>query len=233
MSRMRHIGQTLSTGSRVIIVTSQIPGRADRALVLQPETLPDSLRSTLNSLVQTPEGQSSLDFGQFLDRRKVEGYDMSLLMLLHKEGRLVPMPIDNIVLTPSAGEAFPMREILERTGHHVPKVSDSEPPVERRFNPHEHNQQADLEKNRLAIAKNLLAQAAILDEEAALKREEAYKACPDLRPLPPVSTIAAPTPEVAPIVSAPETAADGGFELNMFGGDTTLTDQPTGPATDQ
>lgn len=224
---LRHLGIIQNTGSRVIVAFMQLPEAPQKCLVIQLDTLPDYYKETINRIVQSDEGQAANDFAMVLSRHKVEGMNKDLLTVLHETRNLIPLPIDNLLMTPAPGMSFPLREVLRQMGRNVPTGQPgqadqyAEP---KRFNQFEENQQADLDQNRLMIAQSKIRQAELLEADAARYRNEAYEIAPHLRPavrhqapITPAAPIE-PAADFLPQVSAMEDIASGReTQLDLFG----------------
>lgn len=208
----RHTGKIANTDQRCVVVMMQVPGREDHALVCPTDTLPPRYEQALRELVDSNEGQAEVEIWKLLSRRIMPDTGRSVMETLHLEGRLMPVPVGNIVMLPMPNKPFPLEQILHAMGRSTvasgktapptpPQQQMPTPPVmppttqpqalveEQKFNPHLMNQQAGKAEDASAVAQNLLFEASMIEgdakalmADAASKRQRAYALAPSLRP---------------------------------------------------
>jgi len=208
---LRHVGRLASTDSKCVVVMMQIPGNMDHALIVESDSLPDRMHQAVMEAVESNEGQQDDILANVLGRKPLpDGGGVDIMNALHTSGRLRPVPIDQVIMVPSPGNAFPLKTILESLGklsndpnaEEIPADLAGQDPNELfGFNPHAHNQDAIENEDTLATAKGILIQANMLQAEANGLYEKAYRAAPSLRPAP---TATAPK-------AKPKAAPAGGF----------------------
>lgn len=178
---LRHVGKTINTDRRIVVVYMQIPGRTDHALVIDTDALPQQFHDELMDIVQG-EGQKTPVLADILGRRIMAYSGADILSTLHQHGRLQPMPVSNIMMLPQPNHPVPLSKIIEYMN------TTTQPPVEEQITeePRDNriieNQAVDKENQQYQIAANILAEAEMLADEAKRKREQAYKMYPGLRP---------------------------------------------------
>jgi len=217
---LRHVGKIHNTGSRVLVAFMQLPDAPQKCLVIQVDSLPEYYRELINRLVQSEEGQAATDFAMVLSRHKIEGANKDVLTALHQAGQLIPLPVDNVVMTPIPSIAVPLREVLTQMGKVVPSgnaqaQADQYAPA-KRFNQFEENQQADLDNNRVMMAQSKLRQAQLMEDDARRYRAEAYEMAPQLRPM--TSTSIAANAAVTAANAATSASSNASYAVNRTDG---------------
>lgn len=208
----RHVGRIRNTDRRCVVVYMQIPGTPDHALVVDTDALPDNLHDALQEVVQSHEGQNTVDIANLLARRIVPHLGVDILNVLHARGSLQRVPVDNIVMYPSPNSPFPLRQIIEMMGGSVGQAAAQTPVDPSIQNRHAENHKAAAAEEQLAVANNILIQARDLEAQAAAKREQAYQLAPSLRPN-----------QAAPAAPIPH---DGDAQLAMEDGAATVLVRP-------
>jgi hypothetical protein len=195
----RHVGKLRHTDARVVVMFMQIPGKEDHALVVNTTGLPARLEQYLSQILDSPEGQSVADLGSIMNRRLTPDTGEPLLNAFHAGGLLQRVHVDDVVMYPTPGFGYPLRQILESLGKVVPDTSNNVTPLPfdpsfyagneaadpvvygRDTNTHSINREAENAEYNLSIAQNLLREADDLASTANQKREQAYKYAPQLR----------------------------------------------------
>lgn len=185
---MRHVGKLKQTDTRCVVVMMQIPNREDHALIVESDSLPDHYHQHIMSCLESREGQANPNFGEELGRRQIfiaDRGNMTILQALHEARFLRPVHIDKIMMTPTPGTAYPLRQVLESMGRIVPGGESSvlDPNVAK-FNPHLHNANLKSAEDKLSTAQGIISQAQYLELDAKRLREQAYAISPELRPAP-------------------------------------------------
>lgn len=186
---MRHVGKLRQTDTRCVVVMMQIPGREDHALIVESDSLPDHYHQNVMACLESKEGQSNVNFGDELSRRQIfiaDRGNMSILQALHEARFLRPVKIDDVLMVPSPGNAFPLKTVLESMGTNVPgekyALDPSQDPNLPKFNPHLHNINSKSSEEKISSAKGIISQAEYLEADAKRLREQAYALAPELRP---------------------------------------------------
>jgi hypothetical protein len=177
----RHIAKLRNTDQRVVVLFMQIPDRSDHALVAPMENLSSHVEQLLMEIVESAEGQADPTLANVLGRRLVGNTGKSMLQVLHESQLLRAVHIDQVIMYPQPNMPFPLRDIIEKIGPNtLPPPSDETLEANEKFNPHNNNAAARAVEERLAIAKNLLAEAEDLQDAATRKRQDAYRIAPEL-----------------------------------------------------
>ncbi len=183
---MRHVGKMANTDQRIVVVFMQLPQRPDHALVVPVDNLPQRFEQAVMDVLKTPEGQQAMPFADALHRHRMPESGETILEALHKQGKLVAVPVTNILMLPSPNQPIRLSDILDEQGllpQNVAKNFESD-----KFNPHTYNQKVDISEAAREGARGLLIDAEMLEAEGRKKREAAYAKDPSLR-----ANAAAPT----------------------------------------
>ena len=154
----RHIGRVTNTGANCVVVFIQLDGDEENALIIESESLPPKYSDLFAEAVMSREAQEEPELSKVLSR-KIFAAGATMLNLLHQEGFLVKMPIDNITMLPTRNTAMPLREIVDAMNPDAIKKSG--------------NVGKDFAATKIEQAKDLEGQAKAL-------RTEAYKLDPKL-----------------------------------------------------
>ena len=186
---MRHVGKLKKTDSRCVVVMMQIPNREDHALIIESDSLPDHYHQSVMQILESKEGQANVNFGDELARKQMyiaNRGNMAILTALHEAKFLRAVHIDDVLMTPQPGSAYPLRQILESMNAAIPGAKSvldpKQDPNTPRFNPHTHNQDVKASEDKISAARGILGQAEFLERDARRLREQAYAIAPDLRP---------------------------------------------------
>ncbi len=154
----RHIGRVTNTGANCVVVFIQLDGDEDNALIIESESLPPKYSDLFAEAVMSREAQEEPELSKVLSR-KIFAAGATMLNLLHQEGYLVKMPINNITMLPTRNQAVPLRQIVDA------------------MNPEAAKKSGDVSKD---FAKSKMAEAKKLEAEAKKLKEEAYVLNPKL-----------------------------------------------------
>lgn len=178
----RHMGQIANTSRKCIVIFLEIPGKEDHSLVVDLDALPDRHAQTLRELALSPDGQKSVNLGDFLHRRKYEESSQNFLEMLHLNRYLLPVEHTNLIMNPEPGRNVPMTEIIK--GYRA-----SNGIVEEELDP---KVKAEMEKAEAKVqetvldpvvqAEQLLKQSAEMEAQAKSLKEQAYALNPELKP---------------------------------------------------
>ena len=186
MEMLRHVAKVANTDQRCVVVFMQIPGREDHALVVPIDNLPPRMEQAVMDVLQSPDGQNEETFANALSRNLMPDTGKDILQTLHSNNRLVPVPISQVLMMPRPNQPVKLSTILEQLGRLPDQQSRGlmEDYAVNKFNPHQHNQQAESSEQSRNIARNLLVEAEMLESDARRKREQAYGYDASLRPHP-------------------------------------------------
>lgn len=184
MNMMRHVAKLANTDQRCVVAFMQIPNREDHALVVPTDNLPPRIEQAVMDVLKSPQGQQEENFGVALSRHLLPDTGQNILEALHGSGRLVPVPVQQVLMMPTPNQPVKLSSILESLGRlpdQQTKGLMEEYAVEK-FNPHLNNQVATSNENQRLIARNLIVEAELLELDAKRKREQAYHIDSSLRP---------------------------------------------------
>ena len=178
---IKHVGTHKGTNTRLSVVFLRLPDDKENALAVYSDSLPDKYHEDFMKAVESKEGQAAKELYEVLSR-KVFWNGNNMLETLHKEGLLVKLPVDSIIMTPNSNTSLPLSDLLKQmdeiTGGQTTR------PTETKGQTVQENivEQVDMaaEGDNKKIAQNLLIQAVMLEEEAVKKRAEAVKYDPSL-----------------------------------------------------
>jgi len=190
----RHVGKIASTEQRCVVAYMQIPNREDHALVIPTDSLIPLYHQAVMDVLESNEGQQDETLANVLSRRIMPDTGKSILQTLHETGKLMPVPVSDILMYPQPNTPFPLEMILNGMKRNIPQNTNPRyaDAAMQKYNPHTANQRADNFEESTGIARNLLVEADMLQEEADRKRKQAYTIAPHLQPntpLPPVDHI--------------------------------------------
>ena len=184
MNMMRHVAKLANTDQRCVVAFMQIPNRSDHALVIPTDNLPPRYEQAVMDILKSPEAQQEEDFAVALSRHLLPDTGQNILETLHHQGRLVPVPVHQVLMMPTPNNPVRLSEVLKTLG----RMSDTqtqdlvEQYAAEKFNPHLHNQKAVSNEQSRSIARGLIVEAEMLEMEARKKREHAYQIDASLRP---------------------------------------------------
>jgi hypothetical protein len=100
MNDLKHVGRFSSNGRKCLVAYRTLPGESDHCLVIQTESLDDSYHDALINLVESTAAQNSHEFAEILARSTFPDGSV-MLATLHKSGKLIKMPTDQIEMIPN------------------------------------------------------------------------------------------------------------------------------------
>ena len=107
---MKHIGKMKNTGVKVLVAFRTVPGESDQALVIQAANLPDAQHDAIMTLIETTQAQDVFELGEILFTRPFpDGRPM--LRALQSEGRLLKVPTDLVIMTPTINSEIPLDQL--------------------------------------------------------------------------------------------------------------------------
>lgn len=126
MADLKHVGRSVDTKKRCLVVFRTLPGDAYTCLVLPTESLPDSYHDAVINLVEGIAGQQSYELGEVMGRTQFPDGSI-MLSALHSQRRLVAMPTNKIEMTPNASTIVNLAElnqiIAEQQGVAIDEIS--------------------------------------------------------------------------------------------------------------
>lgn len=126
MADLKHVGRSVDTKKRCLVVFRTLPGDAYNCLVLPTENLPDSYHDAVVNLVEGVAGQQSYELGEIMGRTQFPDGSV-MLAALHTQRRLVSMPTNKIEMTPNASTVINLAElnqiIAEQQGVAVDEIA--------------------------------------------------------------------------------------------------------------
>jgi len=193
MNMMRHVAKIANTDQRCVVAYMQIPGREDHALVIPTDNLPPRFEQAVMDVLKSPQGQQEETFAVALSRQLLPDTGQNIFEALHVQGRLLPVPVAQVLMMPSPNAPQRLSTILETLGRLPNQQAQGlmEEYAVNKYNPHINNQVASNNENTRAIARNLIVEAEMLELDARRKRDRAYSIDPDLRPNPVIATMSA------------------------------------------
>lgn len=202
MSRnIKHVGQLVNTQKRCVVVFRELPDDPTQCLVVDTDALPDWMHDDVINASESPGAQASANFYEYAER-SVMADGSNMLQSLHKTGRLMKTPTDNVKMTPNNSVAIGLTElnnIIREQSNDAPvvappddqtamagkDVADATPQPMTTGNIVEDvaatNQEA---MDPQDLAKSLLAQAKTFEQEAKSLKTQAYELAPNLKPGP-------------------------------------------------
>ena len=110
MPFIKHVGQTVDTNKKCIVVFRNLPGDNDHCLIVETEALPANYHDKLIEAVERPSAQSEMDFYSFA-QREVFHDGNNMLQSLHNFGWLKRKQVDQIEMMPTPGVVINLREL--------------------------------------------------------------------------------------------------------------------------
>lgn len=110
MPFIKHVGQTVDTNKKCIVVFRSLPGDNDNCLIVETEALPANYHDKLIEAVESPSAQSEMDFYSFA-QREVFHDGNNMLQSLHGFGWLKKKQVDQIEMMPTPGVVINLREL--------------------------------------------------------------------------------------------------------------------------
>lgn len=98
------------TGRKVLVAFRTLPGDAYSCLVIPTESLDDSYHNALINLVEGNAAQTAYEFAEALDRTQFPD-GSRMLPSLHAKGKLVKVPTDQVVMTPTISSSVLLSEL--------------------------------------------------------------------------------------------------------------------------
>lgn len=110
MAAFKHVGRVKKNNAKIIIVFRTLPGDPYSALVMGTDNLTDLYHNSIMTLLESPQGQQSGEFGDIMSTRFFpDGRQM--LSAMHIDGRLVKLPTSDILVTPTPTDSVSLDEL--------------------------------------------------------------------------------------------------------------------------
>jgi len=110
MAELKHVGRSVDSKKKCLVVFRTLPGDAYTCLVLPTESLPDSYHDAVINLVESNAGQQSYELGEVMARTQFPD-GSTMLAALHAQRRLQPMPTNKIEMTPTTATTINLAEL--------------------------------------------------------------------------------------------------------------------------
>ena len=110
MPFIKHVGQTIDTNKKCIVVFRSLPGDEGSCLIVETEALPANYHDKLIEAVESPTAQSEMDFYNFA-QREVFHDGNNMLQAMHQFGWLKKKQVDQIEMMPAPGVSINLREL--------------------------------------------------------------------------------------------------------------------------
>jgi hypothetical protein len=107
---LKHVGKMKHNNAKVCVVYRTLPGEAYSALVVGTSTLSEQYHNAMIKEVESLQGQESNELGDLLNTRYFpDGTNM--LHQLHLTKKLVKVPTDGVVMTPSSNSEIMLDQL--------------------------------------------------------------------------------------------------------------------------
>jgi hypothetical protein len=131
MNSIKHVGRFVRNGRKCLVVYRTLPGDAYNCLVVPTESVTDGYHDALINLVESNAAQSANEFAEVLARNIFPDGSV-MLASLHKQGKLVKVPTDQIEMIPNTQQRIKLDElnllIAEQKGVAVDDLAITEEP---------------------------------------------------------------------------------------------------------
>lgn len=181
---LKHVGKTIDTDRKVIVVFREVPGEEDYCLVVDTASLSEIVHDDVVSAVESQSGQESLNFYEYASRILLSNGNQ-MLSSLHSGGQLVKQPTKNILMTPNSETSIALDELNKLIGEQTNNAPVVAGPVdETKTTSAGVGGQDDLDHviDDSELAKNMMTQAVQFEAEAKALRDQAYELDSSLKP---------------------------------------------------
>lgn len=110
MNSIKHVGRFVKNGRKCLVVYRTLPGDAYNCLVVPTESVTDGYHDSLINLVESNAAQSSNEFAEVLARNIFPDGSV-MLASLHKQGKLLKVPTDQIEMIPNTQQRIKLDEL--------------------------------------------------------------------------------------------------------------------------
>jgi len=170
MANVKHVGKS-SNGQKIVVLYRTVPDEDHNCLVTETGRLPPNYHDRLMELVESEEGQQSLELADLLSRRFFADGE-NVLGTLHKKGFIKKVSTSSIMLTPNSKTSVPLNEVnallLNKPSTPAKSVSES-------FKENGKPEQAPSTSalNNSSLAQSFISQAERYEKEAQALRKQA------------------------------------------------------------
>jgi hypothetical protein len=183
MPFIKHVGQTVDTNKKCIVVFRSIPNEEGSCLIVETEALPANYHDKLIESVESPTAQSEMDFYSFA-QREVFHDGNNMLQAMHQFGWLKKKQVDQVEMMPAPGVVINLRELNQQLNDIKAKADQSQ------------QEKAAGVLSDKDLANQMRSQAAFYAKEAQRLSEEANKLDPQSVAPPIVQKVAIPVQNV-------------------------------------
>ena len=167
MTDLKHVGRLSANGRKCLVAYRTLPGESDHCLVIPTESLDDSYHDALISLVESNAAQNSHEFAEVLARSTFPDGSV-MLASLHKSGKLVKMPTDQIEMIPNFQTRIKLDElnymIAQQLGVSVNDLALTDP---KKVKP----QEPEVEVREVATVNEMPAPSAEFDDSLTVEQK--------------------------------------------------------------
>jgi len=167
MTDLKHVGRLSANGRKCLVAYRTLPGESDHCLVIPTESLDDSYHDALISLVESNAAQNSHEFAEVLARSTFPDGSV-MLASLHKSGKLVKMPTDQIEMIPNFQTRIKLDElnyiIAQQLGVSVNDLALTDP---KKIKP----QEPEVEVREVATVNEMPAPSAEFDDSLTVEQK--------------------------------------------------------------
>jgi hypothetical protein len=113
---LKHVGMITNTGRRCVVVFREIYNERgvvidpNNCLVVETDSLPDSIHQDIMRIVESRPAQDDSNFYNILSRERLSDGSIALTFL-HNSGRLRKYPTSQVMLTPNAQSRIALNEL--------------------------------------------------------------------------------------------------------------------------
>ena len=175
---LKHVGQVTDTGKKCVVIFRSLPDDDTFCLVTETETLDQLYHDDLQSAVESPGAQDTIDFYKYA-QRAVFHDGSNMLEGLHLNGWLKKIPTSNVTMKPTNDVSIQLNELniqlAEITTSDPSKTTMSD--ISRTIDSVQESKPAGVLDDE-QIAANMRAQAAQFKAEADRLLKEANELSP-------------------------------------------------------
>lgn len=167
MTDLKHVGRLSANGRKCLVAYRTLPGESNHCLVIPTESLDDSYHDALISLVESNAAQNSHEFAEVLARSTFPDGSV-MLASLHKNGKLVKIPTDQVEMIPNFQTRIKLDElnymIAEQLGVSVNDLALTDPKKIK-------TQEPEVEVREVATVNEMPAPSAEFDDSLTIEQK--------------------------------------------------------------
>lgn len=110
MANIKHVGRLIATNRKCLVAYRTLPGDAYNCLIVPTENLADDYHDALINLVESPAGQSAVEFAEAMARTQFPD-GSTMLPALHVAGKLIKVPTDAVEMIPNSNVKILLSEL--------------------------------------------------------------------------------------------------------------------------